>query len=127
MASILIGGIAAIGFLFFYEPSETSTADGVTRAYDGLKLVAASLLVGSGGSSMLKSLRDRFEKERVQARNEAAGDIAEGAEPQADGDLTTAMAARGGADRSRSLGGDAIAAAAAHRATLKAISSALGR
>jgi hypothetical protein len=65
LASMLIGVVAAVGFLYFLTPEMRSVtgADGktsVTRVYDPFKLIAASLIVGTEGAAFLKAMQDRL-------------------------------------------------------------------
>jgi hypothetical protein len=67
LASILVGVVAAVGFLYFLTPevrtvtgSDGSTA--VTRVYDPFKLIAASLIVGTGGAAFITAMRERLLK-----------------------------------------------------------------
>jgi hypothetical protein len=70
-ASVIVGGVAAIGFLFFMPPEvrtevvkEAGKADvsKVVREYDPFRLIAATLIVGTGGVSFVKAMRERLLK-----------------------------------------------------------------
>ena len=75
-ASMIVGAVTAIAFLYFLEPKSVTVAGETTREYDGIKLVAAALLVGSGGPAVLKSLRERLLRVQSEATNAAAYRIA---------------------------------------------------
>jgi hypothetical protein len=67
LASLLVGIVAAVGFLYFLTPEvrTVTDADGtsdVTRVYDPFKLVAASLIVGTGGAAFITAMRERLLK-----------------------------------------------------------------
>ncbi|MDE3112219.1 MAG: hypothetical protein KGK34_04665 [Chloroflexota bacterium] len=65
--SLIIGGIAAIGALYFFPPQITiqlTGADGAAKTitqYDLIKLVALSLIVGSAGPSFLNAMQSRVQ------------------------------------------------------------------
>jgi hypothetical protein len=67
LASVLVGLVAAVGFLYFLTPEVTTavSADGTaetTREYDPFKLIAASLIVGTSGAAFIKSMQERLLK-----------------------------------------------------------------
>lgn len=76
-ASMIVGAVTAISFLYFLEPKSVTVGDVITREYDGIKLVAASLLVGSGGPAVLKSLRERLLRVQADSVKDAANRIAD--------------------------------------------------
>ncbi len=71
-ASVFIGGVAAMAFLYFLgpevrtvvvaavDPKPASTR--TVRGYSPFKLIPASLIVGSGGVSFVKAMRERLLK-----------------------------------------------------------------
>lgn len=66
-ASIIIGAVASVSFLYFLPPETVTTipAKGdpvVTRVYDVFKLIPAALLVGTGGPSFLAAMKERLLK-----------------------------------------------------------------
>lgn len=75
---MIVGAATAIAFLYFLEPRVT-VDETTIRAYDAIKLIAAALLVGSGGSSVLKSLRERLLRAQLEAINSATNKIAKDA------------------------------------------------
>lgn len=67
LGNMLVGAVAAIAFLYFLAPDvSTVVTDGgtttTTREYDAIKLIAASLIVGTGGAAFLKAMSDRLLK-----------------------------------------------------------------
>jgi hypothetical protein len=66
VASVIIGAVSAVAFLYFLTPTETviSTAQSTvtTRAYDPFKLIAASLIVGSAGGAFLTAMQERVRR-----------------------------------------------------------------
>ena len=68
VASVLVGIVAAVAFLYFLPPETTTVtdADGVikdtTREYDPFKLIPAALIVGSGGAAFITAMRERLLK-----------------------------------------------------------------
>ena len=67
-ASLLVGIVAAVAFLYFLPPETTTTtdADGViqdiTKEYDPFKLIPAALIVGSSGAAFITAMRERLLK-----------------------------------------------------------------
>jgi hypothetical protein len=66
-ASLILGAIAAVAILYFFPPVvETITAGAngaepeTTQEYDVVKLVALSLIVGSGGPAFLQTAQSRI-------------------------------------------------------------------
>lgn len=101
VASVLVGAVAAVGFLYFMQPEVRTQvvkvageADVTTtfREYDPFRLIAASLIVGSGGVSFVKAMRAKLLKALNESRLEilanTADDIAESGHDQ----LRTAVA-----------------------------------
>ncbi len=67
LASILVGIVAAVGFLYFLTPEIKTVTDAqgstdVTRSYDPFKLIAASLIVGTGGAAFITAMQERLLK-----------------------------------------------------------------
>lgn len=69
LASLVVGAVAAVGFLYFMPPEVRSQvvmiagkADQSTtrRLYDPFKLIAAALVVGTGGVSFVTSMRAKL-------------------------------------------------------------------
>jgi hypothetical protein len=76
VATMIVGAVTAIAFLYFMEPKSVPENGEIKRYYDVIKLIAAGLLVGSGGPSVLKSLRERLLRVQLETMNEAAKRIA---------------------------------------------------
>lgn len=80
LASIVIGAAAAVAFLYFLPP-ETRTvtattpggADVVTRFYEWWKLYPVALIVGMGGVSFVKAMRERVLRALIDAKAGVAG------------------------------------------------------
>lgn len=65
LASVVVGIVAAVGFLYFLTPevNTITNAEGstdVTRLYDPFKLIAASLIVGTGGAAFITAMQERL-------------------------------------------------------------------
>jgi hypothetical protein len=64
-ASMLLGGLASLGILYFFSPVTNTTVTTATGAvktsshYDLVKLVALAVIVGSGGRAFLAALQAR--------------------------------------------------------------------
>ncbi len=83
LASVVLGGIAAVAVLYFFPPiTEVKNEAGefVERSYDLIKLVAFSLLVGTAGAAILQSMQSRalgqIEAGKANAEKAAAVDTA---------------------------------------------------
>lgn len=77
LASVVLGGIAAVAVLYFVPPiTEVRNEAGelTERSYDLIKLVAFSLLVGTAGAAILQSMQARAlgQVEAVKAKAEKA-------------------------------------------------------
>lgn len=62
LASVVLGGIAAVAVLYFFPPiTEVKNEAGelTERSYDLIKLVAFSLLVGTAGAAILQAMQSR--------------------------------------------------------------------
>lgn len=90
LASMLVGAVAAVGFLYFMTPEVNTVINKgkpvETREYDPFKLIAAALIVGSGGSAFITGMQQRLLKlvaqtnldtlsGAVKAQHEAAVDL----------------------------------------------------
>jgi hypothetical protein len=71
VASVLVGGVAAVAFLFFMPPdvrtvvvkaADTPDVTTVIREYNPFRLIAGTLIVGTGGASFVKAMRERLLK-----------------------------------------------------------------
>lgn len=77
LASLFIGGVAAISALYFFPPQVTiqvTGADGSVKTltqYDVVKLVALALIVGSAGPSLLTSMQSRVQAALSERKAEA--------------------------------------------------------
>ncbi|HEX5989557.1 MAG TPA: hypothetical protein VFY75_05030 [Solirubrobacterales bacterium] len=83
VASVVLGGIAAVAVLYFFPPvTEVKNEGGelLERSYDLIKLVAFSLLVGTAGAAILQSMQSRalgqIEAGRAKAEKATAVDTA---------------------------------------------------
>lgn len=81
VASVVVGAVAAVGFLYFLPPETTTVLSAqpggdpvVTRLYDPWKLFPVALIVGTGGVSFIKAMRERVLRVITEERNAAAGD-----------------------------------------------------
>lgn len=81
LASMLIGAVAAIGFLYFMPPTEilNDAQDVIRREYDAFRLIPAALIVGSAGGAFLTSMQERVKRVVAQTTNANALSILEGA------------------------------------------------
>jgi len=93
LASMLVGAVAALGFLYFMTPEVTTVTNAgksvTTREYDPFKLIAASLIVGTGGSAFITGMQQRLLKLIAQTNlNTLTGAV------QAQQQATSALVAR---------------------------------
>lgn len=99
LASLLIGAVAAVVFLYFMPPTEFLESDTqrvVRREYDAFRLIPATLLVGSAGGAFMTAMQERFKRAQLEGRSNAAADIL------ADGAATSS--ADGGGDDEMGMG-----------------------
>ncbi len=73
VSSLIIGGAAAVAFLYFFPPTDTVNGKVTTREYDAIKLVAVSLIVGSAGGSFFASMQERIKKIVAQEEKRTLG------------------------------------------------------
>ncbi|MFL6109193.1 MAG: hypothetical protein ACJ716_05955 [Marmoricola sp.] len=119
LASLLVGAVAALGFLYFMTPDVTTvTIKGksmTTREYDPFKLIAASLIVGTGGSAFITGMQQRLLKlvaqtnldtltGAVQAQQEATSALVAQAVDRTDDTVSEPVALRMLQSRIDSLG-----------------------
>ncbi len=64
LASMLVGAVAAVGFLYFMPPADTidQAGDVVRRVYDPFRLIPASVIVGSAGGAFLSAMQERAKR-----------------------------------------------------------------
>lgn len=84
VASILVGVVAAVGFLFFMRPDTrevVGSAPKTFREYDPFRLIAGCLIVGTSGVSFVKAMRDKLlnaiNKSQLDVLRESAKAIAD--------------------------------------------------
>ena len=95
IASMVIGGGAAIAFLYFMPPTEVvdEASNVVRREYDPFRLVPGALIVGSAGGAFLLAMQERVKRLISETTNANALAILESAESGTDtGDLVGAGA-----------------------------------
>lgn len=73
-ASMLVGAVAAVGFLYFLQPTDTldETARVIRREYDPFRLVPGSMIVGSAGGVFLSAMQERAKRLVSEATNRSA-------------------------------------------------------
>lgn len=83
VASVILGGIAAVAVLYFFSPVvevKNEAGELTERSYDLIKLVAFSLLVGTAGAATLQAMQARalgqIEAGKANAEKVAAVDTA---------------------------------------------------
>ena len=82
LASLILGAVAAVAFLYFFPPDTVTTVveetgeTTTTVQYEFLNVVALSLIVGSSGAAFLKAMQARtlaiVSEQRAQTTSEVA-------------------------------------------------------